>query len=129
MRWDAPPSDPIGDIRLAMEIAEQRRRANFEAHRWEHTRYAALLDLAKRRQDSGEAKAAIDAYQGDKSGNVWLCDEHGFLSAGGAPVIAPKWIAVGLGATFHEGAPPIGGRAATVITGVRLPDSAAEVPP
>ena len=121
MRWDAPPTDPIEDIRRGMACAEQRARDDAKAEHWEHTRYTALLDLAKRREDSGETKAALAAYQGETTGNVWLCDEHGPLSAGGAPVLAPRQIAVGLGATFHEGAPPFGGRAATVLTGVRLP--------
>ncbi len=40
MRWDAPPTDPIEDIRRGMACAEQRARDDAQAERWEHTREA-----------------------------------------------------------------------------------------
>lgn len=117
-RWDHEPSDPIADIRRAMDLHEKRARENWPRERNETTRYGALIALYRRRQDSGEAKAAIKAA-GLVSGNVWLADEHGPITAGSAPVIVPRWIAIGLGATFSG--PQPGGEIATVQTGVELP--------
>jgi hypothetical protein len=116
MTWDAHHgADPVADIRRSLEAQRERAIGDAEADRNAHTRYTALLGLA-RRQDSGEAQVAIEAA-GDLAGNVWLADEHGLLSLGFWPVVVPRSIAIGLGATFGklDGMP---GEVATVRTGV-----------
>lgn len=126
MRWDAPPTDPIEDIRRSIKADEDRARQLEAAAAFARARYAAFTSLARERQTSGAAKAALASLPDDaKNGNVWLADEHGLLVGEAGPIVVPRWIAVGLGATFEKAPAPLPGETAVIATGVKAPKEGA----
>ena len=103
-RWDAgAKSDPIADIRSGMEASERWARAEGARVAAAHARYGKIVAVAKERQDSGAAKAAIDAVpEAERAGNVWLADEQGVLAGEYGPIMVPRTIAIGLGADLRK---------------------------
>lgn len=104
-RWDSPPSDPIADIRRAMEADAARARYEAVMVPFQNARIAALAKHAK------ATAADVDrAQRVDASDVVWLCDEHGVLptvrqtSMGEMtfPLRVPRAVAVALGAEIRD---------------------------
>lgn len=101
--WDAPPTDPIADIRRGVEAQEQRAKRDAVMVPFHNARLAALSRLAR-------ARAATTSRPDEPHDmtRVWLCDEHGILAmpdprGSESPMRVPRALAEFLGAEFRDG--------------------------
>lgn len=105
-RWDAAPTDPIADIRRAMEMHEQRAKRDAIMVPFHNARLDALSRLARARAAEVDRAATYDPTD-----TVWLCDEHGVIVRGDpmtggtmpVPMRVPRAVAEFLGAEFRDG--------------------------